>query len=113
MNKIYTHEGYFSSYLNRRFQSAFSARGGARKVAMVTVDCDFYDSSVPVFDFLPDVLQHDAISYFDDVFNGYKTDNKGGMLRAFEEMLSKTSKFKFIPHLHVGWWGRSYIASAS
>jgi O-methyltransferase len=112
LDKIYTHIGYFSSYLNRKFCSDFSTRDGGRKAAMVTVDCDLYESSVPVFDFLPDVLQHGTVIYLDDVFAGYKTNNRGGMLRAFEEMSSKKLKFKFIPYLHVGWWGRSYIASA-
>jgi hypothetical protein len=47
--------------------------------------------------------------YLDDLFAGYKGSPRKGVARAFKEF-RRQSEWKFVRHLDVGWWGRSYIA---
>jgi len=78
------------------------------KIALVTIDCDLYESAVPVFEFIEPLLQEGSEVYIDDLFAGYKGAPTKGVARAFLEFQRK-SRWKFVRHLNVGWWGRSYI----
>ena len=78
------------------------------KIALVTVDCDLYESAVPVFEFIDPLLQPGTVIYLDDLFVGNRGDPRHGIARAFLEY-SERSSWRFLPHLHIGWWGRSYI----
>jgi hypothetical protein len=52
----------------------------------VSVDCDFYSSTMDIFnELLPDVAPHGAIFYFDDVSINFYSD-KTGELRAVKEV---------------------------
>ncbi len=82
------------------------------KAMMITVDCDYYQSAKSVFEFIEPLLQHGTVIYLDDVFAGFKENSQGGVMQAFKEFQAR-SAYHFIPHLHVGWWGRSFIASSS
>jgi hypothetical protein len=62
-----------------------------------------------VFNFIEPLLQEGSVLYIDDLFAGYKGNPTKGVARAFREF-RKRSRFKFVRHLDIGWWGRSYIA---
>ena len=83
--------------------------GAGTKAALITVDCDLYESAVPVFKFVDDLIQEGSIIYMDDLFAGFKGSPMKGIARAFLEYQQKT-KWRFIRHLDIGWWGRSYLA---
>jgi hypothetical protein len=74
----------------------------------VNVDCDLYESAVPVFKFIDPLLQEGAVIYIDDLFAGYKGSPSKGVARAFLEYQRKT-RWRFQRHLDISWWGRSYI----
>ena len=80
----------------------------SRKIAFVCIDCDLYESAVPVFKFIEPLIQEGTIIYIDDFFAGYKGSPGRGVARAFEEFREK-SKFKFIELLQVGWTSRSFV----
>ena len=48
--------------------------------------------------------------YIDDLFVGNRGNPGRGLARAFVEY-RKRSRWRFVRHLDIGWWGRSYIAS--
>jgi hypothetical protein len=79
------------------------------KIALATIDCDLYESAVPVFEFIEPLLQEGSVLYIDDLFAGYKGSPAKGVARAFREYRAR-SRFRFVRHLDIAWWGRSYIA---
>ena len=79
------------------------------KIAFACIDCDLYESAVPVFRFIEPLLHEGTVVYIDDLFVGYKGSPAKGVARAFLEFQAK-SRFSFVHHMDVGWSGRSYIA---
>ncbi|MGE0565656.1 MAG: TylF/MycF/NovP-related O-methyltransferase [Pseudolabrys sp.] len=106
-DKVTTIKGFYSDSLTEELKKRFVSR--ENKIALVTVDCDLYESAVPVFDFIEPLLQDGSVIYMDDLFVGNKANPTRGVARAFLEF-QKRSQWRFIRHLDVGWWGRTYIA---
>ncbi|MBB43619.1 MAG: hypothetical protein CMM44_07640 [Rhodospirillaceae bacterium] len=105
VDKVHTVKGFYNESLNEDLKLSFSDK----KAALINVDCDLYESAVPVFDFIEDFVQEGTIIYMDDLFCGYKGSPERGVARAFIEYQNK-SAFKFASHMNVGWWGRTFIA---
>jgi predicted O-methyltransferase YrrM len=106
-DRIHTIKGFYDQSLTAHLQRKFLDE--EEKIALVTIDCDLYESAVPVFRFIEPMLQEGSVIYLDDLFAGYKGSPEKGVAKAFREF-KKRSRFKFVRHLDVGWWGRSYIA---
>lgn len=100
-------QGFYTDTLTSERQKAFEESGIT--AALITVDCDLYESAVPVFNFIDHLLQAGTVLYLDDQFAGFRGDPDKGVAKAFAEYQA-WSPWRFIPHLHVGWGGRSYIA---
>ena len=105
-DRVSTVPGFFSDSLTDDLAARLAGEG--RKVGFACVDCDLYESAVPVFRFLDRLLQPGSLIYIDDYYVGYKGDPNAGVARAFAEFMP-TSRFRFEPHLNIGWWGRSFI----
>lgn len=102
VDRVHAIKGFYADTLpNRRHDGA--------RAALITVDCDLYESAIPVFDFIAAYLQEGTVIYLDDLFAGFKGSPRKGVARAFYEYQCRT-KWRFEPHLNVGWGGRSYIA---
>lgn len=105
-DRVETVKGFYDETLNAERRQAFL--DNEDKIGLVNVDCDLYESAVPVFQFIEPLLQEGTLIYIDDLFVGYKGSPMRGVARAFLEFQQR-SRFKFVRHLDVGWWGRSYI----
>lgn len=105
--RIHTMAGFYDQSLTDVRQQEFLSKG--RPVAMVNVDCDLYESAVPVFRFLEPLLQEGSVLYLDDYFCGYRGNPRRGVALAFDEFRQK-SRFHYIEHLSIGWWGKSFLA---
>lgn len=99
-------KGFYNDILTPDLQQKMLATG--RRIAVATVDCDLYESAVPVLKFIEPLLQEGSVIYMDDLFGGYKGNPTKGVARAFLEWQS-FSKWKVVRHLDVGMYGRSYI----
>ncbi len=106
-DRVNTVKGFYDKSLTKALQQKMRAK--ENKIALLTVDCDLYESAVPVFKFIEPLLQEGSVIYMDDLFVGTKGSPKRGVARAFLEF-QKRSKWKFIRHMDVSWWGRTYIA---
>ena len=106
-NNVEIIEGFYSDSLTSELQQRMLT--STRQAMLITIDCDLYESAVPVFKFIEPLLQEGSVLYIDDLYAGYKGSPQRGVARAFLEF-QKTSSWKFSRHLDVGWWGRSYIA---
>jgi len=100
-------KGFYQDSLTPALRQKFL--DNENKIALATIDCDLYESAVPVFEFIEPLLQEGSVLYIDDLFAGYKGSPSKGVARAFREFRQK-SRFRFVRHLDIGWWGRSYIA---
>ncbi|MBI3517169.1 MAG: class I SAM-dependent methyltransferase [Proteobacteria bacterium] len=100
-------KGFYNDSLTSALRQKFLDT--ENKLALVNIDCDLYESAVPVFDFIEPLLQEGTVLYIDDLFAGYKGSPAKGVARAFREFRAR-SRFRFVRHLDIGWWGRSYIA---
>jgi len=105
--RVRTVPGFYDQSLTPALQKKFQQE--EQPVALATIDCDLYESAVPVFRFLEPLLQEGSVLYLDDLFTGYRGSPVRGVSLAFEEFRQR-SRLKFAEHMQVGWWGRSYIA---
>lgn len=106
LDRIQAIKGFYGKSLTEGLKVAIKKCGAA---AFICVDCDLYESAVPVFSFCEDLLQEGTVIYIDDYFAGYRGNPERGVAKAFAEFCARTA-WKFQPHLSVGWWGRSFIA---
>ncbi len=65
-----------------------------QKAAVVYVDCDLYESTVPVLRFIKDFLQRGTILVFDD-WNCFHGDPEKGERRAFREFCEQNPELLF------------------
>ena len=107
VDKVTPIKGFYRDSLTPALRQKFLDT--ENKIALATIDCDLYESAVPVFEFIEPLLQEGSVLYIDDLFAGYKGSPAKGVARAFREFRAR-SRFRFVRHLDIGWWGRSYIA---
>ena len=106
-SNVHTIKGFYQDSLTESLQSKMLADGS--KIAIVCLDCDLYESSVPIFHFIEPLIQEGTVIYIDDYMVGFKGSPVTGPARSFKEFESR-SRFKFVELMRVGWWGRSFVA---
>jgi hypothetical protein len=106
VDRVTTVKGFYSESLTAKLRRRMLDEEG--RVAFVNVDCDLYESAVPVFDFVDPLMQEGTVIYIDDLFAGNRGAPTQGVARAFLEYQRKT-RWRFLRHLDIGWWGRSYL----
>lgn len=78
------------------------------KAAIVLIDCDLYESTVPVLRFLSDYIQDGTILIFDDWFS-YKGRLDHGEARAFGEWLAENPSITATEYHKTGRTMASFI----
>jgi hypothetical protein len=106
VDRVETVKGYFSDVLTPALQERFLEREA--RIALLNIDCDLYESAVPVFKFCEPLLQDGTLIYLDDYYAGYRGAADRGVARAFSEFIER-SRFACQPFLNVGSWGKSFI----
>ncbi|TKB73526.1 MAG: hypothetical protein E8D45_09015, partial [Nitrospira sp.] len=84
LSAVLTVPGFYDKTLN----ADTKAKLGLRKAAMVMIDCDLYESTMPVLDFLTDLVGQGTIIIFDDWFR-FRGSPEHGEQRACREWLAK------------------------
>ncbi|HJT50751.1 MAG TPA: TylF/MycF/NovP-related O-methyltransferase [Nitrosospira sp.] len=97
-------EGFYSESLN----DAAHRRLSGRKAAIVYIDCDLYDSTIQVLNFIEPYLVNGSIVCFDDFYN-YKADPEQGEQKALADFMRKETGISFIPYLTYAPLGKSFI----
>lgn len=85
-------------------------RLGLRKAAFVNVDCDLYESAVPVLEFVTPLLQTGTILYFDDWFS-YRGSMDHGEPRAAREWLERHPDIRLVDYRNVSVTGKMFIVN--
>ena len=94
-------EGFFADTLPNAEQ---------HPIAVAFVDCDLYESAVPVLDFLSSQLRDGAVLAFDDWFCFHGRPDKGEQ-RACGEWLERNAEIRLVPYRDFHWAGRSFIVN--
>jgi hypothetical protein len=80
------------------------------KIALAWVDCDLYESTVPVLDFLTTQLQDGSVLVFDDWFCFHGRPDRGEQ-RACREWLDANPEISLVPYRDFHWAGRSFLVN--
>ncbi|MBA4141479.1 MAG: class I SAM-dependent methyltransferase [Nitrosospira sp.] len=97
-------EGFYNESLN----AATHRRFAGRKAAVIYIDCDLYESTIQVLDFVQSYLVDGSIICFDDFYN-YKGDPEQGEQKALAEFRQKQTRVRVIPYMDYAPLGKSFI----
>lgn len=89
-DRIVTVKGFYNDTLTDKLKNRFLPK----KAAVIYIDCDLYESTVPVLNFIYDFLQIGTIIVFDD-WNCFYGDPDKGERRAFREFRRRQPELKF------------------
>jgi O-methyltransferase len=79
-----------------------------KNVAVAWIDCDLYESTVPVLEFLVSILEEGAILVFRDWYC-YRGDPNKGEQRAVREWLTRYPDVMLIPYRSISWNGEAFL----
>jgi O-methyltransferase len=102
MRRVHLFQGYFSEQL---FDSV--SRKTSEPVGVAVIDCDLYDSCVPVLEFLRPRLRKGSILLFDDFFMEPPSEKT-----ALEEFCARYPKVQIVPLEGFGIYGMMFRVAA-
>lgn len=104
--RVKTVKGWYDKVLNEETKKKLQIK----KAAVIMVDCDLYESTVPVLNFITDYLQKGSVIIFDDWFC-YRADPERGEQKAFREWLKKNPSIKVTEYNRFGVEGNSFVVT--
>lgn len=104
MNAVDVVPGWYRDVLNE----ATKERLSIQQAAIIWIDCDLYESTVPVLDFVTDYIRDGTVMIFDDWFCFRGRPDKGEQ-RAFWEWLDAHPDLSATEFHKFGWHGNSFI----
>ncbi|MGZ5299791.1 MAG: TylF/MycF/NovP-related O-methyltransferase [Actinomycetota bacterium] len=100
-------EGWYDQSLTAKLKSTLAPG----RVGVALVDCDLYESTVPVLRFLASLIQEGSILLFDD-WNCFDRSDQKGERRAFREFLAKNPQFAAEKWTSFGRRGQAFVLHA-
>lgn len=82
------------------------------RAAFVNIDCDLFESTVPVLRFVTPMLQTGTILYFDDWFS-YRGSLHHGEPRAASEWLARHPEIRLVDYRTVGITGKMFVVNVT
>jgi hypothetical protein len=106
LSRVITVPGFY----DRSLTAEARARHGLKKAAIVMIDCDLYESTVPVLNFLTDLVGQGTILIFHDWFR-FKGRPDHGEQRACREWLARNPHLELIDHWRQGPQAVSFLVN--
>jgi hypothetical protein len=106
LSRVTTVPGFYDRSLTPEAKRKY----GIRKAAVVMIDCDLYESTVPVLDFLTDIVGQGTVLIFHDWFR-FKGRPDCGEQRACREWLARNPHLELIDHWRQGPQAVSFIVN--
>jgi hypothetical protein len=107
LDRVLVWKGWFDNTLTKDGPAA-RALG---KVAAAWIDCDLYESTVPVLDFLTERLSVGSVLLFDD-WRCFRNLEDFGEQRACREWLERNPRIKLNPFISFGFHGNSFTVAS-
>jgi O-methyltransferase len=107
LHRVITVQGWFDQSLTR----GNPRNAGIAKVAAAWIDCDLYESTVPVLDFLTDRLSVGSVLLFDD-WRCYRNLSDFGQQRACREWLERNPHIKLNSFVDFGFHGQAFTVAS-
>ncbi len=104
LGKVEVVPGWYDEVLNEETKRELPLKAAS----IVCIDCNLYESTVPVLNFVTDYLQDGTILIFDDWFC-FRGHPDRGQRKAFTEWLDKTPSITATEFHRFGWNGNSFI----
>jgi PAS domain S-box-containing protein len=96
--------GWYAETLNQKTKE----RLPLKTAAIVNIDCDVYESTVPVLDFIEAYLADGSVLIFDDWYC-FRNKRELGEQKAFREWLERNRHLRATPYKEFGWDGKAFI----
>lgn len=106
--RVRTVKGWFNESLTKELKKSLRLE----RAAVVMVDCDLYESAVPVLEFITDILAPGSVLMFDDWYL-YEGNPEHGVQAAANEWLVLNPQIHLIEYHKFGWHGNSFIVRIS
>ena len=106
--KTFLIKGWYDEVLNNNLKM----KHNLNNAAIINIDCDLYESTVPVLNFITSLLNEGTILIFDD-WNCFNADPKKGERKAVTQWLKKNKHIKLEPFYNFGWHGKSFMVHKS
>jgi O-methyltransferase len=97
MSRVITVPGMYDQSLTAEAKR----QHGLRQAAMIMIDCDLYESTVPVLEFITDLVGQGTILVFHDWFR-FKGSPQQGEQRACREWLERNPQLELIEYWREG-----------
>ncbi|NOR72080.1 MAG: hypothetical protein GQ532_20750 [Methylomarinum sp.] len=107
LSRIQTVKGWFNETLN----SAVAESHGVDKISVAWIDCDLYESTVPVLDFLTNRISVGSVIIFDD-WRCYRNHPDYGEQLAVREWLHKNQEIELRELFSFGWNGIAFTVTS-
>lgn len=106
MARVITVPGMFDKSLT----AEMAAKHQLRRAAMIFIDCDLYESTMPVLDFVTSLVGQGTIIVFQDWFR-FKGSPDQGEQRACGEWLARNPQFELIEYWREGPQAVSFLVN--
>jgi hypothetical protein len=107
MRRVSMIKGWFDETL----KSGAAPSNSLGKVAAAWIDCDLYESTVPVLDFLADRVSVGSVILFDD-WRCYRNLANFGQQRACREWLERNQRIRLNEFVDFGFHGKSFTVAS-
>lgn len=105
-NRVHIVPGWFSETLKD------GSTHGLTDVSLAYIDCDLYESTVPVLNYLTDKISQGTLLFFDDWFCFRANPSKGVQLAA-KEWLKENPNIRLIPWRMFSHHGQAFFVDCS
>ncbi len=104
LNRVKVVQGWYQDTLTEATQKAIQIQ----RAAVIWIDCDLYESTVPALNFVTNYVQTGTVICFDDYYC-FGGDPQRGEARAFTEWLARNPEIKAIEYRKFEAAGHSFI----
>ncbi len=98
-------EGYYQDTLTGARARDLAAK---TRAGVIYIDCDLYESTRTVLEFIVPLLQQGTVLCFDDYYCFNGRPDRGEQL-AIKEFLNSHQDIEFVEYAHFGWHGKSFL----
>jgi O-methyltransferase len=108
LDRVQIIPGWYGEVLNQDTQQRLALKAAS----IIWVDCDLYESTVPVLTFVTKYIQDGSLLIFDDWFC-FRGNPERGQQKAFAEWLQRNPSFRASEFHPFAWHGNSFIIHRS